>query len=357
MITFGVWPALSMTSTTKSWATPRRSVSASRIWVGGYTDDMNGSAEGIRLLKVAADGSLEDHGVAVAADSPSFLTRSGDMIYATCEGGPAVAGYRVVGDELHFQGVQDAAGTFPCSLGALRDHSALVVACYGTGTIDVHPLSPDGAIQKTAQTLRGEGNGVRIEQEGPHAHDVLQLDATTVLTTDLGTDHVYIHRVDGDLLTRIGSVAFPAGTGPRDLFAHPSGLIWVVAELSQQVFVLRRSDETLEIVSQVSLAGAESDDHASAIGVSEDGKFAYVGLRGSDNISVLAVSADGATLSAVGFVGSGGGWPRHLVVDGSRLRVANQLTSSVVTFALGPDGIPVKESSLYVPSPTYLLLD
>ena len=330
---------------------------ASRIWVGTYTDDMNGSAEGISLLKVSADGSLEDHGVAVVADSPSFLRRAGDMIYATCEGGPTVAGYRIVGDELHFQGVQDAAGAFPCSLRPLADGSALVVACYGTGTIDVHPLSPDGAIQKTAQTLRGEGKSVRIEQEGPHAHDVLQPDATTVLTTDLGTDHVYIHRVDGDLLTRTGSVSFPAGSGPRDLFLHPSGLVWVVAELSQQVFVLRRTGDALEIASHVALAGAESDDHASAIGLSEDGKFAYVGLRGSDNVSVLAVSEDGATLSPVGFTGSGGGWPRHLVVDGPRLRVANQLTSSVVTFTLGADGIPVKESSLYVPSPTYLLLD
>ena len=332
-------------------------MSASRIWVGGYTDDMNGSAAGIGLLKVAADGSLEDHGIAVAADSPSFLSRSGDMIYAAGEGGPTVSGYKIVGDELLFQGVQDAAGTFPCSLHALADRSALVVACYGTGTIDVHPLSPEGAIQKTGQTLRGEGAGVRIEQEGPHAHDVLQVDPTTLLTTDLGTDHVYVHRVEGDLLTRVGSVSFPAGTGPRDLFLHPSGLVWVVAELSQQLFVLRRSGDSFSIDSQVALPGADETDHASAIGLSTDGRFAYVGLRGSDNISVLAVSEDGATLTPAGFTGSGGGWPRHLVVDGSRLRVANQLTSSVVTFALGDDGIPVKESSLYVPSPTYLLLD
>ena len=332
-------------------------MSASRIWVGGYTDDLNGSAEGIGLLKVAPDGSLEDHGLAVAADSPSFLSRAGDMIYATCEGGPTVAGYRVVGDELRFQGMQDAAGTLPCSVLALEGRSTLVVACYGTGTVDVHPLSPEGAIQKTSQTLRGEGKGARIEQDGPHAHDVLQLDATTVLTTDLGTDQVYVHRIDGDLLVRTGSVALPAGSGPRDLYAHPSGLVWVLTELSQQVFVLRRSGDSFEIGSHVDLPGAETDDHASAIGVTEDGTFAYVGLRGSDNVAVLGVSPDGATLTPVGFVGSGGGWPRHLVVDGSRLRVANQLTSSVVTFAIGADGIPVKESSLYVPSPTYLLLD
>ncbi len=88
-----------------------------------------------------------------------------------------------------------------------------------------------------------------------------------------------------------------------------------------------------------------------------DGRFAYAGLRGSDNVSVLAASPDGLTLTPVGFVGSGGGWPRHLVVDGGLLRVANQLTNSVVTFSIGDDGIPVRQSSLMVHSPTYLLLD
>jgi hypothetical protein len=43
-------------------------------------------------------------------------------------------------------------------------------------------------------------------------------------------------------------------------------------------------------------------------------------------------------------------------MDGEYLRVANQLTSSVVTFTLGSDGLPIQHSSLVVPSPTYLLL-
>ena len=43
-------------------------------------------------------------------------------------------------------------------------------------------------------------------------------------------------------------------------------------------------------------------------------------------------------------------------MDGEYLRVANQLTNSVVTFTLGEDGLPVKHSSLVVQSPTYLLL-
>ncbi len=331
-------------------------MSSSKIWVGGYTDDMTGTAQGIQLLGVAADGSLEDRGLAVAADSPSFLVASGDMVYAAGEASRIVSAYRVAGDELRFLGLQNTAGELPCALAVLGDRSALAVACYGDGTVDVHPLAPDGALHKTAQSLRGEGRSSRINQTGPHAHAALQVDETTVLTTDLGTEDVYVHSFDGEILTRTGTVKFPALTGPRDVLLHPSGRVWVLGELSHEVFVLERDGEGFTIGGSAALPGAEEGDHAAALALSSDGRFAYAGLRGSDRVAVLAVDDDGATLTPVGSVWSGGGWPRHLVIDGDYLRVANQLTNSVVTFTLGDDGMPRQHSSLVVQSPTYLLL-
>lgn len=330
-------------------------MSRNRIWVGGYTDDMNGSAEGIAVLRVAPDGSLESHGLAVAADSPSFLASSGDTLYATGEGAGVVTAYRIAGDELHLLGVRDTAGELPCALAVLGDRAALAVACYGDGTLDVHPLAQDGAIGKTGQSLRGVGKGTEINQDGPHAHGALQVDAATVLSTDLGTDDVYIHSLEGDLLTRTGSLKFPAKSGPRDLLSHPSGPVYLLSELSHEVFVLERAGDGYAITGQVALPGAVEGDHAAALALSVDGHFLYSALRGSDNVAVLSVSDDGRTLSPVGAVWSGGGWPRHLVIDGEYLRVANQLTSSVTTFTLGSDGLPVEHSSLALPSPTYLL--
>jgi 6-phosphogluconolactonase len=329
-------------------------VQASRIWAGGYTEDSAGAGEGITLLRVAADGSLEHHGLAMATDSPSYLTRSGDMIYAVNEAAPRVSAFKVVGDELHFHGTQDAAGPSPCAVTVLGDRAVLAAACYGDGTIDVHPLAPDGSIGKTGQSLRREGKGSRINQDGPHAHAVLAVDAVTVLTTDLGTDDVYVHSFDGALLTRTGRVKLHAGTGPRDLLRHPSGTIFVLGELSCEVFVL---DSDFEIIDVAGLPGAETGDHSAAIALSGDARFLYAGLRGSDLISVLAVADDGTKLTPVGSVPCGGGWPRHVVVDGGLLRVANQLSNTVATFSIGDDGIPVAHSSLNLPSPTYLLLD
>jgi len=332
-------------------------VSAERIWVGGYTDDMNGSAEGIAILTVAADGSLENHGLAVAAESPSFLTKHGETIYAVSEGVATVNAYRIADKELLFQGMQTTAGPAPCAVAVLGDRAALAVACYGDGTIDVHPIDVGGALGKTEQSLRGVGKGSRINQDGPHAHAVLQLDADTVLSTDLGTDDVYVHTLAGDLLSRVGSVRFPAGSGPRDLLAHSSGVVLVLTELSHEIFVLARTGLDFSIVGTVGLPGAEEGDHAAALALSADQRWVYSALRGSDSIAVLAITPDGRVLTPIGSVSSGGGWPRHLVVDGDRVRVANQLTNSVVTFRIGDDGMPIKESSLLVHSPTYLLLD
>jgi 6-phosphogluconolactonase (cycloisomerase 2 family) len=312
-------------------------------------------AEGIVLLSVASNGSLVDRGLAVVADSPSYLVRGGDVIYAVGEAAPSLSAFSIHGDELHFAGTQDAAGPAPCALAVLGANAVLAAACYGDGTIDLHPLSSGGAILKTGQTLRGVGKGPRINQDGPHAHAVLQVDSSTVLTTDLGSDVVYIHSFDGALLTRIGRTVLPAGSGPRDLLRHPSGVVWVLTELSHEIYVLDGSD--FSIVSRVALPGALPTDNSAAIALSDDGRFAYAGSRGSDTIAVLGVAADGRDLTPITSIGSGGGWPRHLVVDGPYLRVANQLTNEVVTFEIGNDGIPVYSSSQFVPSPTYLLLD
>jgi 6-phosphogluconolactonase (cycloisomerase 2 family) len=137
---------------------------------------------------------------------------------------------------------------------------------------------------------------------------------------------------------------------------HPSGLVWMLGELGHEIFVLGREGDSFAILGRAALPGAEVGDHAAALALRDDGKFAYAALRGSDSIAVLAVSDEGATLTGVGSVWSGGGWPRHLVTDGPYLRVANQLTNSVVTFTLGENGLPVQHSSLEVGSPTYLLL-
>ena len=43
------------------------------IWVGSYTADRNGNGEGIVAISADDDGHLTSLGLAIAANSPSFL--------------------------------------------------------------------------------------------------------------------------------------------------------------------------------------------------------------------------------------------------------------------------------------------
>jgi 6-phosphogluconolactonase len=214
------------------------------------------------------------------------------------------------------------------------------------------------------QVLHSAGRGPHEAQDGPHAHAALAIerqgDATLVLTTDLGTDSVFVHTLHPDReaspLTRTGVVHLAPGTGPRDLHLRPSGDVWVLGELSCEIVVLRPQGDSYVVAATVALPGAQAADHASAIALNAAGTHAYIGLRGSNRISIVQVDVAGA-LSPVSSIPCGGDWPRHLVAVDDHLYVANQRSSSVATFAVASDGSLLAEGSLSVPSPTYLLVD
>lgn len=337
-------------------STPQQGTELTRFgpsfFVGAYTADMDGEARGIAVLDSRADGSLALRGVAAAADSPSYLASTGSDLYAVSEAaGQIVRFIRGDGEALEYGATADAGGEAPCQLTLVGE--SLLVANYGTGSLGVLRTSPFAL----TQTLEATGSGPHEAQDGPHAHATISIGPTaTVLSADLGADRIHQHTMVDGRLERVGSLTLPAGTGPRDFYQHPSGVLWVLAELGLELLVLTVGSDSLRVTATVPIPGREPGDHASAIAVSVDGRFAYVGLRGSDRVAWFAVSADGATLTQAGWVPSGGEGPRHLVVEGNFLHVANQLSSTVATFKLNDSGAPqlVREPEK-VPSPTFLL--
>ena len=314
--------------------------------VGTYTADMDGSAEGILALRSAPDGSLQLTGVAAVAASPSFLALDGDTVYAVAEGAGRVAEYTLSGTDLTLVSEASSGGEAPCHIGVYG--STVVVANYVDGALGVLSATP----LTLAQTLDATGSGPHDAQDGAHAHCSFAVDATTVLSADLGADRLHVHTLAEGKLERTDSIELPPGTGPRDIVAHASGALLILAELGNRLLLARWNDG-LEVLSTVDLPGAAAGDHAAGISLSTDGRFAYVTLRGSNRISVLAIEGD--ALTAVGSVSSAGDWPRHHVIDGDLLHVANQLSSTVATFRIGDDGIPQHLATTAVPSPTYLL--
>jgi 6-phosphogluconolactonase (cycloisomerase 2 family) len=90
----------------------------------------------------------------------------------------------------------------------------------------------------------------------------------------------------------------------------------------------------------------------SAIDLSADGRFLYVGNRGPNTIAVFALH--GKEPELVAEVPCGGRWPRHFTLLDPHLYVANERSNTITVFTLDPDtGVPEPTGEdLSTPTPT-----
>ena len=335
------------------------------VYVGGYTGDKGGEADGIALLRRdPASGVLTRLGVAVLTPSPSFLAQhpTRPVLYAVneLESAGTVSAFTVAAaGELTPLSVQPTGGSDPAHLAVTADGRWLLVANYTSGSVAVHPLDPEGAPGERADLLDLQGTGPdRDRQSGAHAHMVVPA-GDGVLIADLGADKVWRCRLDpvsGRLTMLPPAIVAKPGTGPRHLRFAPDGTLLLVGELSATLSWYRPSaDGGLRPAGETATSTLDGQTYPSEILTGRDGRFIYVANRGPDTVSTFAWDGERATLIAE--VPSGGRWPRHMALLGDHLYVTNQLSHSVTTFRIDPDtGIPTAQGEpTGESSPTCLL--
>jgi 6-phosphogluconolactonase len=308
---------------------------------------MDGIAAGIGMLQVQPNGGGVHYAGPVAeTSSPSFLAQRGDVLYAADEGNGAVNAFRVAGDTLIPLGGQPTSGAHPCHLTVTDEW--IFASNYGSGSVDVFGVAPTGALLPVSHTFQGSGSGPRDEQEGPHAHSTLAV-GKTIFSTDLGADRVHLHSFRDGEFQATGSIAFPPGTGPRDL-TMVGHRVLVLGEFSQSIFDITdgTAGESFPVVRR-----SAHGDQSAALVADVRNRFLYTALRGSNRIAVL----DAATLEPIFDLACGGDWPRHLAFGSHLLYSANQRSNDVASFTvdaltgiLAPVGAPEP-----VPTPTCLL--
>jgi 6-phosphogluconolactonase (cycloisomerase 2 family) len=347
------------------------STPAEFVFVGCYTGETGGEGEGIALLRRdPSTGALTRLGVAARTPSPSFLARHPALpvLYAVNElETGTVSAFRVAGDgSLEPLAVQPTGGQQPAHLAVSADGRHLLVANYGTGSVSVHPLDRDGAPGERSDLLDLDGHGpVPDRQAGPHAHMVVPAPfGPEVLVVDLGSDRVWRCRLDpssGRLTGLAPAVVAAPGTGPRHLLRMPGEMLLLTAELAATLAWYRPggADGALVPAGSVAASTAAGENFPSELATGRDGRFVYVANRGPDTVSVFAWSQEpeGASATLIAEVPAGGAWPRHLVLLGDHLYVANERSHTVTTFRIDPDtGIPRSQGEpTGEPSPTALL--
>lgn len=321
--------------------------------------NLNGETGEIRLV-----------GSCSGVDNPSFLVvpPGGGHVYAVGETGLAgdgtpgsVHAFRIVEQpdslELIRVNQQPSGGDHPCHLSIDAEGRWLVVSNYGTGSVAVLPIRPDGGLGEIVSMVQHEGRGPNPDRQGgPHAHaTIFTPDGRFLITADLGIDRLLISAFDRRTgsLRRHGEVETAAGAGPRHLAFHPDGTrLFVVNELDNTLTLYRYdavAGTLRDLATVPTLAPDAPESIAADIRIAPDGRHAYVSNRGHDSVAVFAV--DRGRMTRVAVRPCGGAWPRGLGLapDGDHLLVANQHSDDLVVLPLLAGGSEIGAPAAHIP--------
>lgn len=325
-----------------------------KYWCGSYTPP-EGVGVGLGLVERRSD-ELAWLGTVAALDSPSFVAAHPtlEVVYAVEEHRGDLVALRRDGDAWARHGEPRAAGAAACHVGVDDAGRFAVVTCWGDGRVLVYPLDAAG---RALEPIVGEESHDSSGRQS-RAHASAQLGADAFLTTDLGHDVLRTWRFDGERLTALGQLDVGHGSGPRHIAAAGGGLYFVVTEYSNEVLTVRARDGELELLGRTPVlrGGMSVGDTCSELALHGSGRWLVVAVRGADRIALLAVAAHG-TVTPVDDVECGGSIPRHLVIDGDRVVVANQESGGIALLRLDPVAgrLSGVVSTLAVSSPTCLV--
>lgn len=318
------------------------------LYVGSYASADQAGIHGCLFDDVTGD--LIVRGSFAGIVNPSFLSvhPNGRLLYAVSEtsqqkdGTPGtVWALRCTDEPWSMEPInhQMSGGDWPCHLEINSTGQWLLVSNYGSGTVGVLPILPDGALGKMTDLIQHYGSGPNPErQEGPHAHSAtFSPDQRFVIVADLGMDALLVYAFDSSTgrLHEPTHTSTRPGAGPRFKVFHPSGQrVYIDNELDNTAAVYEYDAESgtlreLQIVETLPPTAQESA--IAGIQISPAGDRLYVSNRGHDSISIFKIEEDGR-LTRLAIRPCGGRCPRNIAIssNGRFLLVANQENDEVV---------------------------
>ena len=265
-----------------------------------------------------------------------------------------------------------AGGTDATHLALDAASSTLFSANHGSGSVAAVPIMKDGSLGAVASLQKESGTGPSPRQTFPQAHGVaVDPSHRYVLSADFGADRLFVHRFDAR--TRALSAgdppfaALPPGSGPRHLAFHPGGrFVYLATEMTAELHAYgwNAAAGKLTPIQTYSpyAAGVAAEKSAAEVGLSRDGRFLYLTLRGDANsIIVLAVDAQKGTLTEVQRVAANGMQPWSFAFDrsGRWMVVPNATSGDVNVFRVDPASgkLTATGESIRLVTPVTVLFD
>ena len=292
-------------------------------YAGTYT---SAGAQGIYSF-VLEDGILRDAELFAKIENPKYVTRWADGIASVGDfpNGSGVALFDEAGNLLDAISYEDRTSCF-----ITCDGDRLYTANYHAGTVSY--LDVINNRMKLLETIH--------IQDGAGAHQVLFW-KDQILVPCLFLDRVMIY---DDMLNSQGSIRFDVGTGPRHgVFNKDGSYLYLVSELSNELFVIHAGDWQIEYRMSVLPNGETHVRDTAAIRLSDDEKTLYVSTRTKDVLSVISLDENHKPSLKQAVVT--GKHPRDFILVDNHLLCACRYSSCVICYELNADGTIGAETS------------
>ena len=314
-------------------------------YLGSYTKEVS---KGVyRFIFDTGQAKIVEVTPVAELSNPTYVTVSANnkYLYAVTQegdqGGITAFSIDQATKELTKLNSLTEAGSPPCHVSVNQDQSIVVTANYHTKQIISYLTNPDGSLKEVADIAIHEGSGPHERQEKPHMHYAgFSPDQKYVFAVDLGSDEITTYAIDQiGKLQKKHVLKTPAGSGPRHLaFAANGEYAYAMTELSSEVLTLKydQADGSFELLQQLKAIPDSFNEvnDGSAIHVTSDGKFVYVGNRGHNSIAIFKVNQDTHLLEFVDWTSTEGDWPRDFVLtpDEKFLIASNQKSGTLTVF-------------------------
>ncbi|WP_162538333.1 lactonase family protein [Granulicella sp. WH15] len=325
-------------------------------------------SKGIYVMRFnAGTGEIGEPQLAAEIANPSFITISPNhkFLYAVSEDptsvGPPldhasyVSAYAIepATGKLRLLNTKPTGGTSTCFLSMDQTGRYVMMANFGSGSVTILNIHPDGSIGGMTAFMQHIGHSVDpLIQAMPHPHSILPSpDNRHVIVSDLGQDKVFVYDFDD----KTGALSPPEphfatvapGGGPRHFtFGRNGKFGYQLGEMSGALNVFAWDPAgVLTPVQAISTVtpGLVTDNHSAEIEVGRDGRFLYEsnrrvgsdGSRGPDTIGVFAIDPVKGTLTQVQeqqtII-----MPRSFAIDptGSFLLAASELHNTIVSYKI-----------------------
>jgi len=326
-------------------------------YIGTYTGK---KSKGIYAFRLDSSGKMTSPMLVAETPNPTFLAIHPNQrfLYAANEIGNfegkksgAVTAYAIDSSsgKLTVLNQRTSGGDGPCHLIVDGSGKDVLVANYGSGSVEVLPVREDGSLGEPSSFIQHQGSSVNKQrQQGPHAHFITTDPANHfAFACDLGLDRVLIYRFDpvkGTIAPKEPPAAdrIKPGSGPRHLAFHPNGkYVYVINEMSCTITALTNVSggegglKDLQTVSTLPPGQEFKPSFSTAeIEVHPSGKFLYGSNRGHDTIVVFGIDQATGKLTLLQHQSTQGKTPRHFALDpyANFLLAENQDSDSIAIF-------------------------